>query len=1272
VAGLIDSALDFDPRFFKLSGTEAELMDPQLRHLLMSVHRAIEDAGHTPAELANRRVGVFIGSEGSEYNDLHAAQAAAAGYGLNHAGCSLAHRISYHYDFKGPSEVIDTMCSSGAYCIYRATELLRSGEIDVAIVAAVKLHFKPATFEVLDGLGMTSRSQCRSFHRDSAGYVRSEGVVSLVLKRAEAARQDGDVIHARIREVAVNFSGRNGSSMFTPSKSGQKEAMVQCLRKAGVSVADLAYVEAQGMGNEISDFVEFSAINEACRELAGSKAVGGASPVISTLKPLLGHMECVSALGALLRIMLSLRTRRLHGIPGLVPEDIHPNLDASDAACKLLTADVEVEVAGDRPMLASLNSFGASGTNVHILVEQGDPVQVERTAPEAAKDRLLPISAASLRSLGQSLAQMHAFLSERGKEVSLDDLCHSFQTRREHQRHRVVIALKAAPREQQMQALLRSLLAAEKQLASGDAVQGHIDELGDAALRRTAAAWLRGEAADWSVHHDVSVPRRKISRLPTTCFDLKPYRLNVEAAAVQTALDAVPGDDIGDIRSLIVATLSTSLKIDAADISNDAPFADYGVDSITAVNLIRALNEGLQLQIDTTVLFDHSSVNRLSAYVRGVLPSGPRAVAAKAVPRNLVAPSGGKEPIAIIGMSGRFAESETLDEFWQHLRAGRNLVKDVTRWPREACTSTRPGQCTQGSFVESIDQFDPFFFNISPLEALYMDPQQRLFLEESWKALEDAGYAGKGMDGRRCGVYTGANFTDYNTLFDAEPPEQAFWGVAGCVIPARISYYLNLLGPAVMVDTACSSSLVAIHTACQSLWSGENEMALAGAVFLQSTPMFFQYANRAGMLSANGRCATFDAGADGFVPGEGVGVVVLKRLADALRDGDSIHGVIVGSGINQDGKTNGITAPSAKSQEELECAVYDGFGIHPGSIQMVETHGTGTKLGDPIEFAALQRSFSRYTDQRGFCAIGSVKTNVGHTSAAAGMAGLLKILLALKHREMPPSLHFKEGNPLIDFASSAFYVNTRLQDWPVEDEGRRRAAISSFGFSGTNAHMVVEEAPAPESTAAGAPAHLVVLSACSAEQLKQQASQLMAFVEARPALPINDVAHTLLVGRMHRGHRLACIVRNGAELIERLRQWLASGSAPGLTVSEIQEGKVVEQAGLRSLGQQCIQECRRAEDAAAAVEKLATVAELYGKGYELDFAALFPKGSRRIPLPTYPFARERFWIDGDVQKAAPRAIAARTDTSVIHELLTQIEAGVLDEDLGVQKLKELM
>ncbi len=608
--------------------------------------------------------------------------------------------------------------------------------------------------------------------------------------------------------------------------------------------------------------------------------------------------------------------------------------------------------------------------------------------------------------------------------------------------------------------------------------------------------------------------------------------------------------------------------------------------------------------------------------------------------------------IAIIGMSGRFAQSETLNDFWEHLSKGTDLVKEVSRWDLSTLCSntTKNGNnyCCRGSFLESIDQFDPLFFNISPSEATYMDPQQRLFLEESWKALEDAGYAGENVEGKRCGVYVGCAPGDYSKLFSKKPPAQAFWGNAGSVIPSRIAYYLNLQGPTVAVDTACSSSLVAIHLACQSLWLNETEMALAGGVFIQSTSEFYLSANEGGMLSPTGRCHTFDEKADGFVPGEGLGVIVLKRLDNAVSDGDHIYAVIRGSGINQDGATNGITAPSAKSQERLEKEVYDRFQISPENIQMVEAHGTGTKLGDPIEYSALSRTFRKYTEKESYCAIGSVKTNIGHLATAAGISGMIKILLSLKHKKIPPSLHYKSGNPNIAFQRSPFYVNTQLQDWEVEENVKRQAAISSFGFSGTNAHMVIEEAPVTACNHPEKPGYLIVLSARTSEQLYHQVKNILKFCTEETEIDLGNTSYTLLLGRKHWNHRLACVVRSIKELIRSLEKWLGKGKVSQVYTSNLGEGEIREQVALQRFGNQCIGECRKTENAAQYLEHLSSIADLYIQGYRLAYEELFIHGYIRISLPSYPFAREHYWVS---ESSNQLSVVGNQLSVIIHPLL---------------------
>jgi polyketide synthase PksN len=735
------------------------------------------------------------------------------------------------------------------------------------------------------------------------------------------------------------------------------------------------------------------------------------------------------------------------------------------------------------------------------------------------------------------------------------------------------------------------------------------------------------------------------------------------------------------IQKTITDKLGEALKLDAAMIRRDVPFADYGVDSITGVSFVNTINETLKIELQAAKLFEYSTVDQLTEYIQSNWPETlmaqtsqvqdarreldiktPMEVAASSTHRFLASdlpataygPSPGSpegngrstsiDPIAIVGMSGRFAGSESLDEFWLNLKDGKDLVTRVSRWSPADCVMSQfagGSYCDRGSFIDSVDRFDPSFFSISRLEAIYMDPQQRLFLEECWKALEDAGYAGSTVHEKQCGVYVGCGSSNYDRLFPEGPPPQAWWGNSQSVAPARIAYYLNLQGPAIAIDTACSSSLVAIHLACQGLWSRETEMAIAGGVYVEATPGFHQVANRGGMLSPDGKCYSFDSRANGFVPGEGVAVLVLKRLQDALQDGDHIHGVIAGSGINQNGKSNGLIAPNARAQERLERSVYERFHINPETIQVVEAHGTGTIVGDSIEYGAISRAFREYTDKRQFCAIGSVKTNIGHGATAAGVSGVIKLLLSLKHRQIPPSLHFQTGNPAIDFDSGPFFVNTQLEEWKVEDNQRRRAAVSSFGFSGTNAHMVIEEAPAIEPTALESPAYMVVLSARSPEQLKQQVRNLLAQVRLTPALSMNDLSFTLIAGRMHLTHRLSCLARNQGELIGFLEQWLETGAASRIYTAKVQEGQVREQVSLKKFGNYCIEQCTRTTQAAEYMEHLATIADLYIQGYSLDFEALFAPASRRMPLPAYPFARERYWIDM-VSSAEPASSPAKT------------------------------
>ncbi|MDJ0933254.1 SDR family NAD(P)-dependent oxidoreductase [Breoghania sp.] len=703
---------------------------------------------------------------------------------------------------------------------------------------------------------------------------------------------------------------------------------------------------------------------------------------------------------------------------------------------------------------------------------------------------------------------------------------------------------------------------------------------------------------------------------------------SASGAAVSKPVASTPLEEPSEpglaLRERLLAALGETLNMAPSRIDPARSFADYGLDSILGAEFVHRLRKALTIEVDQTDLFDFANVARLEQHLLGeqrelalTKPQAPPAAVAQ--PQQTISAGRDKAhaPIAIVGASGRFAKSETLDALWQYLKAGEDLIEPVSRFDLTPFyKDAEPGTYGHhGSFIDGIDRFDPVFFGISGVEATYMDPQQRLFLEEAWKTLESAGHGGEDMVGRRIGVFVGCAHGDYQELFTEQPPGQAFWGNTTSLIPSRISYLLDLKGPAVAIDTACSSSLVALHTACRSLRDGECEMALAGGVFVQCSPRFFRYANAAAMLSPTGHCAAFGAGADGMVPGEAVGTVLLRPLADALADGDTVLGLVVASSINQDGTTNGITAPSASSQERLIRQVYEDYDIDPGTLGYVEAHGTGTVLGDPIEHAALVRAFADVSDHE--IVLGSVKSNIGHATTAAGFAGLAKVLLSLREETIPPSLHFDGGNPAIDFARGPFRVNTAPVSWAPEPGHVRRAAISSFGFGGTNAHVVVEEAPQVTSVREPAKSQLFVLSARTQDQLRAQAEHLSAHLEIHPDLLSEDVAFTLIAGRRAFSHRLAFVTDDLETLATSLRAWLSGDPNCG-----VETGQAAGDTDAAPIVPESADGDRRTED-------LNALARRFLSGGSLDAKTLFVNPRRRVPLPTYPFAGKSYWVNAE-------------------------------------------
>jgi len=504
--------------------------------------------------------------------------------------------------------------------------------------------------------------------------------------------------------------------------------------------------------------------------------------------------------------------------------------------------------------------------------------------------------------------------------------------------------------------------------------------------------------------------------------------------------------------------------------------------------------------------------------------------------------------IAIVGMSGRFPMAKNVGEFWQNLRNGLECISFFSD-EQLLSSGVAPSELKDFKYVgasgvlEDIELFDASFFVYSPKDAELLDPQQRLFLECAEDALENAGYDALAYNGL-IGMYAGTSMSMYllNNLYSnqdsliSENNLQTIIANDKDFLSTRVSYKLDLKGPSVTVQTACSTSLVAVHMACQGLISGECSMALAGGVSIHVPQKVGYRYYEGGIASPDGHCRAFDAQAQGMVSGSGMGIVVLKRLADALADGDTIHAVIKGSAINNDGSLKvGYTAPSIAGQVQVIRAAQLLAEVEPETISYIEAHGTGTPLGDPIEIAALTQAFGDLGSNKGFCAVGSAKTNIGHLDAAAGIAGLIKTVLALTHKELPPSLHFQQPNPQIDFANSPFYVNATLSPWKTQGKPRR-AGVSSFGIGGTNAHLILEEAPQPTQVQAQAsrPGYLLVLSAKTSTARETATINLLAHLKAYPDLDLADVAYTLQVGRRAFTYRQMLVCQDLADAIHIL------------------------------------------------------------------------------------------------------------------------------------------
>ena len=645
------------------------------------------------------------------------------------------------------------------------------------------------------------------------------------------------------------------------------------------------------------------------------------------------------------------------------------------------------------------------------------------------------------------------------------------------------------------------------------------------------------------------------------------------------AVDGMSGETLVDT---VRAEAAALLNVAVDEVLPDVEFGAQGFNSLLFTDFTNRLNSRFGLTLSPAALFEHPTARSLAAHLDGTIPAPQPSFAPESHP----APHPEPEGIAVIGMAGRLPGGTDLDEFWRTLIDGRCVTGDRP--------GDRPGLWEwPGGFLDDVTAFDAGFFGISPREARLMDPQQRLFLESAWHAIEHAGYDPRSVAGTATGVFAAVTLHDYSELLARTGEEvhgHTITGHVHGVVANRLSYLLDLSGPSEVVDTACSSSLTALHRAVRALEAGECDTAVVGGVNVLLTGDWFASLDKAGVLSPTGRCWTFDDRADGFVRSEGVGVVVLKPLAAARRDGDTVHGVIRGTAVNHGGRGHSLTAPSPAGQARVIVSALRRAGVDPRTVSYVETHGTGTKLGDPVEVSGLRMAFSELgaSGPEPWCGLGAVKGNVGHLESAAGLAGLLKVLLAFRHKMLPRNAAGERQNSHLDLSGGPFTLLSETAPWtPTDRDGTampRRAGVSAFGFGGANAHVVLEE-PAPDEPAADAGGdEIVVLSAVTSAQLRRYAHGLRDALDGSQ-VSLADLAYTSRVGRTPMPVRLAVVASTTAALADALIAYLDDRDAPGLHTSD-------RTPGTHALAQRWV------------------------AGEDVEWPAM---RRRRVPFPVYPF-----------------------------------------------------
>lgn len=1076
--GFLDNISHFDSLLFHISPREAAQLDPQTRLLLQTVWECLESSNHTPESLNadGKKVGVFVAVMWHDYQVKGGVEQTP----VSGMGSDIANRISYCFQFTGPSLAVNTSCSSSLTALHLARQSINQGECDSAIVCAVNLFAHDYHGRVLKEMNLLSSHATQinspttatleqhpgaAYSSYSDGWIPGEGCGAVLLRSETAAVNDADSVLAWLKATHVSHVGAPGR-YSAPDAEKLTESIKAMMQNAYYSADDIAYVECAATGAGMPDLAELEALNSV---LANAKT----KPWVGCIKPNIGHLEAAAGMSQLTKVILQLTHQQL--LPTVAAAPDQRTLDWQNLPMRLCTKgqsivpQVNNGTGKSTAKLSLVNAMGATGSYAHALIAPAAKPAVGLTKGSKAGPYLVPVSGLDEDALKRVAIKLREFLQAQTQQPDLASISYSLQVGRQQLPQRALVIC------YQVQDLIESLDCLSRN-TTHHCLYSDAEQL--STYDKLAHSWLLGHKVPWkTLWSETPTP----CVLPTYPFANDHYWLattesDAMNSTVQSKLPTEPASrqqynnqPDPELVTWLCQMYGRISGMKPGTVKAGVPLEHYGLSSALVAEMNAEIKERFP-GTSSSLFYQYPTLADIAGHLSsenqnnntGSQQRDEQKVEVNAGSKVNVEAGLLNEDIAIIGMSGIYPGADSLEQFWENLVSEKDCIRPIPEQRKEESWSQEAMNLPMwGGFLDRVDQFDSQFFGITPRDASYIDPQARMFMQVVWNALQSAGYGPtrfRQQHHSNCAVYVGSMYSEYS-YFGVEESllgNRQSSDTANADIANRVSYFLDLHGPSMTVDTMCSSSLTCLHLAVQALQRGEVEVAIAGGVNLCLHPNKYITLERLKMASSDHRCKSFSADGDGFIPGEGAGAVLLKPLVKAEADGDRILAVIKGTALNHGGRSNGYMVPNVNAQAELVTKALNNARLSSNQIHYIEAHGTGTSLGDPVEINGLAQAFeNRGGDKK--VPIGSVKSSIGHLEAAAGIAGLTKVVLQLQKKQLVASIHAQKLNPNIDWQNSCFNVQREFSDWQSLDGAPLAAGISSFGAGGANGHVIVQE-----------------------------------------------------------------------------------------------------------------------------------------------------------------------------------------------------------------------